>query len=150
MVCAHDNPQWNLASCNEDGWRCGDCEAKLGDDGFAPVLDREQTREKVGVILLWLHEQDFMYVSNTTQGDWMTGRVVLRCHADNTFDQQSIIKFLIEQNDTHARYWREQARQAMCPHPSRAPIGDKLRCHGCGHELEIKADGGPLFSRKPF
>lgn len=150
--CGHGSPQWNLASCNEDGWRCGDCEAKLGDDGFAPALDREHTREKVGVVLLWLHEQDFMYVSNATGGDYTTARVAMRCHAEDTFDQQSIIRFLIEENKTHAEFWRTQAKQAMCSHPSRGLCTDEqtLKCHACGHESKIKTGNGPLFSEDPF
>lgn len=147
MSCKHETPQWHLADCNEDGWKCGECGAVLGDEGFSPTLDREQTNEKVGVILLFLSMHSFMYVSNNTQGDGMTAHVVNRCHAENTFDQQSIVKFLIESNRTHAAFWREQAKQAMCSHPSRTRSGEKLICNACGHELKVKgSDDLPLFA----
>lgn len=148
-ACKHPNPQWSLADCNEDGWKCGDCDKQLGDEGFSPTLDREQTAEKVGVILLFLSMHSFMYVSNNTQGDGMTADVVKRCHAENTFDQQSIVKFLVESNTTHAQFWREQAKQGLCAHPSREQSGDTLKCHACGHELKTKAEHGPLFG-EPF
>jgi hypothetical protein len=151
VKCAHASPQWTLVGCNEDGWKCGDCDASLGDDGFSPQHDRSDTAEKVGAVLLFMHQFDFMYVSNNTMGDGMTADVVRRCHAENTFDQLSIIKWLIDaSSSTHTAFWREQAKQAMCSHPSRTPTGNKLVCNACQHGLEIKTSSGPLFSEEPF
>jgi hypothetical protein len=151
--CNHSTPQWHLAGCNEDGWKCAECGTLLGSDGFSPQFDREHTSDKVDTILFWLHEHDFTYVSNSDQGASMVAMVVRRCHAENTFDQQSIVKFLIDTDTTHAAFWRGQAKQTMCSHPSRGPCTDSstLKCHACGHELKIKKDSGPLFaSTEPF
>lgn len=111
MACKHTNPEWHLAGCNEDGWRCGDCDKKLG---FRPDLDRNETSEKVGLISLLLHEQEYIHISNSTGGDVLTAAVVKRCHADNVYDQQSIIRFILEEEEPdHSKYWQDAALKEM-------------------------------------
>jgi hypothetical protein len=107
MACEHKTVHWHLDGCNEAGWKCQDCNTNLG---FSPKHDRDDTDNKIETILFWLHEHDFLYVSNATDGDSMVARVMKRCRAENAFDQISIIKFLCElELETHGPYWRAEA-----------------------------------------
>jgi hypothetical protein len=143
--CSHKAPQWSISDCNEDGWSCGDCGAAFG---FRPDLDREHTREKVGAILFWLHENSFLYVSNASEGDSVTAEVARLCRAADEYDQQTIVYLLAATGrERHAAFWREKAKKAACSHPSRGVDGDALKCHACGHEKKINTDSGELFSR---
>lgn len=148
MICKHETPQWHLADCNEDGWKCAECGHAFG---FRPDFDREFTLDKVDAILFWLHEHDFLYVSNSTEGDSITSNVAAWCHESGTFDQQSIVMMLARQGQQrHAEFWRNEAKQAMCSHPSRTIKGGAAVCDACGHEVE-QAEPGPLFaSKEPF
>jgi hypothetical protein len=106
--CKHENAQWRLTGCNEDGWHCDDCNAKIG---FSPRHDRELVLSKVETILFWLHEQDFIYVSNSDQGDFWSTQVANRCVAENRYDQSSIVMFLVglDCDDHHVKYWQDKA-----------------------------------------
>lgn len=157
MTCRHETPQWHLADCNEDGWKCAECGHAFG---FRPDFDREHTHDKVDTILFWLHEQDFIYISNSSEGASLTHAVAEKCRETNTYDQQSIIHLIVSHGLAgHAAFWREEAEQAMCSHPSRTLVarptrqdadGSVSRCNACGHELTQRA-AGPLFeSKEPF
>ena len=149
--CKHETPQWHLADCNEDGWKCAECEHAFG---FRPDFDREHTPDKVHAILSWLVWHDFLYVSNASEGSGIVADVARLCRAADEYDQQTIIYLLAAVGrDSHAAFWREQAKQAQCSHPSRglSVEADKLICHACRHELPVKGDSGPLFAAKePF
>jgi len=162
MTCAHETPKWNLTGSNEDGWACDACDHAFG---FRPDFDREHTISKVETILFWLHEFEFINVSNATHGEIACARVARTCHAHDTFDQASIVKMLVDavEGHSHADVWRLQAKQFMCSHPSRTlvprptrqnPDGAVSRCNACEHEIEQKP-AGPLFadvaeSKEPF
>jgi hypothetical protein len=149
--CDHSAPQWHLADCNEDGWKCAECERPLG---FRPDLDREHTDEKVETILFWLVEHDFIYVSNASEASGVVAQIVNSCHASNTYDQQSIVHAIAAFGlARHQAFWRDQAKQGMCSHPSRGLSSDEtaLVCHACRHELKVKKGSGPLFDAgEPF
>lgn len=146
--CKHETPQWHLADCNEDGWKCAECGHAFG---FRPDFDREHTRDKVDTILFWLVEHDLLYVSNASEADGVVAQVANGCHASNTYDQQSIIHAIAAIGLVrHQDFWRNEAKQAMCSHPSRTLAGDVSRCNACGHEVK-QASAGPLFdSKEPF
>jgi hypothetical protein len=150
-TCDHSTPQWHLADCNEDGWKCAECGASLGDDGFSPDHDRVHIRDKVETILFWLVEHDFLYVSNATEADGITAQVANQCRSVDAYGQQFIVYHLAAYRlPRHVEFWREQAKQAMCSHPSRTLAGDVAKCNACGHEARQRA-AGPLFeSKEPF
>lgn len=151
MKCDHSTPQWHLADCNEDGWKCAECKHAFG---FRPDFDREHTHDKVETILFWLVEQDFLYVSNASEADGVVASVVDWCSEKDTYDQQTIVHRIAEYGLTrHAEFWRDQARQTQCSHPSRTLVarptrqdadGAVSRCNACGHEVK-QGGAGPLF-----
>lgn len=149
MTCSHSTPQWHLADCNEDGWKCTDCGHKFG---YRPDFDREHTSSKVDAILFWLVEHDFIYLSNASEADYVRARVTNQCREQNTFDQQSIVHMIAAHGlDHHAAFWREQAQQFFCKHIARSLKGDSSVCEACGHEVKQKPDTDlSLFSKEPF
>jgi hypothetical protein len=110
--CKHTELRWDLDGCNEKGWTCVDtCGKKLG---FRPDLDREQLTTKIECILLHLHEQEYFYVSNSTAGEFITRAISERCVSENTYDQQSIVRFILETDEPdHSDFWRGRAHQEM-------------------------------------
>lgn len=156
--CNHETPQWHLADCNEDGWKCAEC---LHVFGFRPDFDRAHVVEKVETILFWLVEHDFYYVSNATEADGLAHAVAKHCRESNTYDQQTIVVLITSFGiQSHAAFWRKQAEQFLCSHPSRSlrhpPPGSHPTavavavCETCGHEAK-QAAPGPLFaSEEPF
>lgn len=146
--CDHSTPQWHLADCNEDGWKCAEC---LHVFGFRPDFDREHTRDKVETILFWLVEHDFIYVSNASEADGVVASIAKHCREANTFDQQTIIVLIAGFGITgHAAFWRNQAKQFLCSHPSRSIKDGKSVCNACGYEV-MQQGAGPLFdSKEPF
>ena len=152
MGCKHETPQWHLADCNEDGWKCAECAHAFG---FRPDFDREHTRDKVDTVLFWLVEHDLLYVSNASEADGVVAEVARLCRAADEYDQQTIVYLLAAiGRERHAAFWRERAKQARCSHVSRAlaggAVGGVSRCNACGHEVK-QGDAGPLFaSKEPF
>jgi hypothetical protein len=150
--CKHETPQWRLADCNEDGWKCSGCEHVFG---FRPDFDREYTLDKVDAVMFWLVEHDLLYVSNASEASGIVATVVRLCRAADEYDQQTIVYLLAANGrERHAAFWREQAKQGMCSHPSRTlsarptrrnPDGAVSRCNACGHEVK-QGDSGALFA----
>lgn len=107
--CGSTEFRWVLASCNEDGWLCLECEAKPGEPpGFCPQLDRQDTAGKVFDILNQLHDLNFTYVSNGSMGDGMVGRVVYTCRKSGVYDQESIVVRLLRAGaGHHAAFWKK-------------------------------------------
>ena len=105
-ACAHEF-FWYLAT-NEDGWRCCHCLFKPGEPpGFDPKLDRELIDEKVGGILMDMHEAGLIYVSNGTGGDALTAMVAEQCTEAGVYDQYSIAAFILAaETASHAKYWQ--------------------------------------------
>lgn len=112
MGCKHKTVQWNLASCNEDGWLCTEeCGKKLG---FRPDLDRKHTSEKVEAISLLLHINEFIYHSNATAGDIVASEVTKRCKKEDRYDQASIIQFILDlEQPSHYEFWQKQAHEEL-------------------------------------
>ena len=106
--CRHDYFVWDL-SVNEEGWRCPGCDHKPGEPpGYSPQLDREAVHEKVEGILFYLHDADFVHVSNGSEGDEIAGQVANRCRQTGRYDQYSILGFLVALlAPSHAQYWSE-------------------------------------------
>lgn len=147
--CAHETPQWHLADCNEDGWKCAECGHAFG---FRPDFDREHTDEKVETILFWLVEHDLLYVSNASEASGVVAQVANSCHTSDAFDQQSIVHAIAALGlSDHQKFWRNRARQVACSHSSRelSARGDVRVCQACGDEISVNSDSGPLFE-EPF
>lgn len=94
--CKHATPQWQLADCNEDGWQCSDCGARLG---FRPDFDRDLVVDKVDAILFWMNEHDLLHVSNATEGvqPWKLvyekrGKTVGRRHSAKPDDFYALVE----------------------------------------------------------
>ena len=100
---------------NENGWKCCRCEEKGGDDGYSPELDRSHTYLKVGGILNDLHSHKFVYVSNGSEGDFVTSAVTDRCRAKDVYDQASIIHWLIEAIglNRHQEFWKKRSAEKL-------------------------------------
>jgi hypothetical protein len=96
-----------LDPCQEAGWVCMDCQEKLG---CRPDLDREQTWAKVWSILQDLHHAQFVYVSNAAEGEMVVAAVARQCHDRDTYDQYSIMRWILEHPEIeHADFWQRQA-----------------------------------------
>lgn len=102
---------WSLAPCNEDGWRCDNCGAKLG---WRPDLDRSSLEEKVDAIQFWMHTHELIYVSNGTEGDIVSANVAHRCRELDRYDQYTIIREIMTEpnigSEQHGDFWAERAR----------------------------------------
>jgi hypothetical protein len=100
-----------LTGPNEDGWRCNNCDEVLG---FRPDLDRSHAGLKVSGILFEFHMANLIYISNGTMGEVITENVVHRCREANTYDQQSILRLILEDpnlSETHAAFWQNRAER---------------------------------------
>lgn len=100
---------------NEDGWRdASDPNTSLG---FRPDLDREHIEAKVNALMLDLHDQTFIYISNGTEGEIVANRVVRRCREKGRFDQISILHWIIVEaydieiwyDSRHGQFWQDRA-----------------------------------------
>lgn len=96
-VCPSPLPLWRLAH-NEDGWWCERCSSNLG---YRPDLDQAYIYEKVEAVLLWLHEREFVYVSNASMGESIRNVTIRALQAANRYDQISVIRALLDTG------WRE-------------------------------------------
>lgn len=128
---------WKLNDCNETGWHCLGCDHKPGEPpGYSPHLDRSHTDEKIASILMSLHMQDFVYVSNGTEGADIEVEVARRCHRDAAFDQLSIIGFIVDElgrGGKHAAYWREIGEGVISGNDkrNRCACGALATCASC-------------------
>lgn len=112
MDCEHDELVWR-PRINEDGWGCYGCDTELG---FRPDLDRDVTDLKVHCLLLDFHESKLLYISNSEMGAIVVTNVALRCTRENTYDQQSILRFILDDPNVareHAQFWRTRAERHL-------------------------------------
>ncbi len=110
--CAHDGEMtWHLAT-NEDGWECEECGETLG---FRPDLDRSYTYEKAASVIFWAHESKLVYVSNGEMGMIIAENLSRRAELEDTYDQYSLLKFLLEDPNfnRHAAFWRNRAERYL-------------------------------------
>ena len=142
--CAHATVFW-YAATNEDGWRCADCDQKLG---FRPDLDRRETAVKVDNILHDLHDHTLVYVSNSTHGEIVAAGVAGQCEELGCYDQWTIIRLIMAHPDIDAGcYWRDRSAVWLREHgvageqesPLRGP-GVCVNCKaallaGAGHQV---------------
>lgn len=100
-------------SINEDGWEC-QCGQKLG---YRPDLDKEHLYMKVSGLLLDLHDNRFVYISNGSEGEGITDHVYQKCRNARRYDQAYILKSIIEAVGwrSHSDYWRKQAKSWQPP-----------------------------------
>lgn len=113
MDCEHDDLVWWLDSCTEAGWGCHDCDAKLG---FRPDLDRSHIELKCHGIVFEFHLAKLIYISNGTMGEIVAENVAARCRSENIYDQQSILKFILEDPNIergHAAFWQNRAERTL-------------------------------------
>lgn len=109
--CQHQKHQmsWFLSGCNEKGWKC-ECGFEPGEPaGFSPLHDHHLIEIKVMCILGRLHDEEFIYISNGTEGDFLVGCVANKCAIEGIYDQQSIIRFILEEvaDADHVRFWKD-------------------------------------------
>lgn len=106
-TCEHRGLFWYLAACNEDGWRCVDCDLRPGEPaGYSPQHDRSHLRVKVWSILHDLHEAGFIYASNSDHGEWIVSKAATECDRDGIRDQYGIIAVILRQlAPEHTAYW---------------------------------------------
>lgn len=136
MTHKHEAIYWRLAA-NEDGWMCS-CGRYPGEPvGFDPVADKEQIAVKVHSILSELHEKEFIYIANGSEGDILETMVANRCRNENRFDQYSIIRFIMDlEAPSHADYWRKitmSIRDGRDPR-DRCQLCNKLAKQWCGKD----------------
>lgn len=108
--CDHIEGAYFYPCVNEDGWKCVDCGAKLG---FRPDLDRLLTYIKVSGILSDLFRGKLIYVANGSAGEAIATNIVGQCRAENTYDQLSILRFIVIEPNVdaggHAEFWQKKA-----------------------------------------
>lgn len=107
--CPRDDLYWKL-TINENGWQCGFCGGPAGGEppGYRPDLDRddEMLYRKIEGILAALHDAEFLYVSNGSEGDSICLDVAARCKKRGKFDQYTIIQQLFTLRASHGDYWK--------------------------------------------
>jgi len=125
-VCPSELVSWHLDACNEAGWHCADCGLKMPGEppGYRPDLDRSAIGAKVDSVVNWLHESELIYVSNSSEGESLTGKVAEECKRTSTYDQMSII-IMIAMNKENADYWKKLGEDVL------AGKDPRRRCH-CG------------------
>ena len=108
VSCTPKSYHWHLAPTDEAGWHCSECGGLMPGEppGYSPQLDRIAIGSKVDSILQELHMQDFVYVSNSTDGDSTVHVVSEACKNLGAYDQITIIK-LICNGHGHRKYWTE-------------------------------------------
>ena len=113
--CEHDELTWRAATprreaLNEEAWECIDCGTVLG---FRPDLDRSHTEIKAHCILLDFHESKLIYVSNGTMGQIIADNVAARCRAENRYDQDSILRFILADPNMNpaSTFWQNRAER---------------------------------------
>lgn len=113
--CRHNHITWNLDGANERGWSCVACHAPIGAEGFSPQHDRELITDKVEAVLMHMNHLDLVYMSNSDHGFGVVHQVVTRCRSENTYDQISIARFIleIEGNARHVKFWQDEARKVL-------------------------------------
>lgn len=123
-----------FACCNEDGWRCVDCGDNPGEpEGFSPKLDRELIEIKVYCLLNDLADNQLVSVSNATAADYLTADVADQCRKLGRYDQQTILKLIIEADaGSHAKFWQEISEGILSGNDKRD------RCH-CGKLATLHA-----------
>lgn len=146
--------RWALAT-NEDGWICTECGAKIADaepDGYSPLMDKSNILTKVEDILHHLHEEDFIYISNGSEGMVLSAMVVNRCYNENRYDQYSIIDFIYDlERPEHADYWRKigmaireghdpRDRCDACPKLANCWTGNRKSCSEHADLLDAKTE----------
>lgn len=106
--CKHEDVHY-YSCINEDGWKCVNCNEKLG---YRPDLDVEQIFIKVFGILHDMTAACIVHVSNGTTGDFITSNVAERCKEEDLYDQYSIARFIIEDPNLagHAEYWYRERK----------------------------------------
>jgi hypothetical protein len=136
--CQHKDYYYYPDDCNEAGWKCVGCGQLMPGDppGFRPDLDRSEIRIKTGGLLHDLCDAKLVYVSNSSQGDYVESVVAERCTREGIYDQYSILLFLLEQlTPPHQKYWKEVSDGVI---EGRDP---RRRCsEGCGRLATVYAD----------
>lgn len=129
---------WHKAPANEDGWHCLDCGSLAAGEppGYRPDLDASHLGCKVESILMDLHDEDLVYVSNSTDGECLVGMVAKDCGRSGHRDQYSIVASILgHMNRTHADYWKERgdAIRAGEDKRERCECGKLASSYGGGH-----------------
>jgi hypothetical protein len=109
-VCGTGSVCWDLAACNEDGWRCTRCGSKAGGDppGYRPDLDRSEIGSKVETVMMILHHSGLIYISNSSEGESLVGDVARHCERSGLFDQYSIIWLIMRRlAPGHGEFWKK-------------------------------------------
>lgn len=131
---------WYPAAANEQGWKCCFCDERPGEPpGFSPRLDRERLDAKVFALIDEMHNSKLIHVSNGSEGDYLIGQLRKRCAAEDRFDQQSILLFLLElDTQSHAAYWqkisnailagKDERKRCECGKLANVFSGDKAFC----------------------
>jgi len=74
---------------NNSGWRCGSCQYEFGE---REDWDKERIWSKVHGLLLDIHDNNFIYISNGTMGDIITDNIVFTCKKAQKYTQDFILK----------------------------------------------------------
>ncbi len=124
--CTHTKQLYWILDINEGGWHClGDdgtvCNKKLG---FRPDLDRQHIEEKINSIAMTLHNNGYIYYSNSSDGP--SQNIGTQCRLANKFDQNTITRFII--GERYSDYWYEKAIEWF--------NDDLIRCPECNYQTD--------------
>ena len=81
-------------SRTDAGWMCGECEAKLG---LCADLDRQLIDVKVSCLLHELHDGNFIFVPDATEGEMIIDNVALQCKDLDRYDQYTILRLILDE-----------------------------------------------------
>jgi hypothetical protein len=109
MSNKHEHEYYYYPDTNEEGWKCVGCNDRPGEPpGFSPYLDRQLINIKAESLLMDLCRNDLIYISNNSEGEYLTASVAEKCRASNLYDQYSILHFILEvEAPSHAEYWKQ-------------------------------------------
>lgn len=115
---------WHVSS-NEEGWRCVDCAYQPGEPpGFSPQMDREHIHDKVDQLLQYIHDYGLLWVSNSSEGEYLVADVAEQCRNSGLYDQYTIIRLLYEANRSHGEYWKKVSNGVLSGNDPR----DRCEC----------------------
>lgn len=117
-VCGTESMVWDPseAACQEDGWRCLQCDGRAGGEppGYRPDLDRPRIVAKVTAILMALHDSGLVYISNGSDGESLVSEVAGDCRRVGLFDQYSILWFIMRcLAPSHGDFWNRIGEGVM-------------------------------------
>lgn len=88
-----------LPDANDAGWRCSNCSELLPGTppGYRPDIDKDLILTKVEGLVQDLRSLDLIYVSNSTDGGFLSAKVADRCVAEGNYSMYYILYYVFDE-----------------------------------------------------